>query len=650
MRENRFAPLRPSSLLLNTTLRPESLPKQPARTSPPPKQLIPNLFWTLTAIIGMSINLSGCSEMNKSGYPEEEELPIRLQTTAIPEGSGAVSPDIGEFEKGEYVRIQAVPADGFAFKQWVGDHSGTENPDSLRMDGEKHIVAEFIRKSYPLEVEIEGLGQVLETVVELPAKEYEAGTQVRLLAEAAEGWEFGGWDGDMKGTDNPAVIMISGEMTVKARFSRLAVDGESDDKDSDDKGSDDEGSDDEVAEGDKDTDGGMNTDGDESGDKSGPDKGSDDKKGKDDKGDKVDKGDKDGKGGKGDTDKGDKDSEGGKDDKGDKDDKGGKGDKGDKDDGPGGKDKNNPGNKDGNKGNVNDGPGGKGDKDKKDDNKEVVHYTLERIVRGQGIVWWEPYSDTDQIPAGTQLRIGVNPAEGWEFSHWEGSFQGRNKTVDATINRNTSVIAVFVKAEEPEPDPGTDPEPEQDPEQDPEPDPKLETVVLSFDTSNFRGGQININGETTDPTKPIPIEKGVEVQLEALPGTPQPAFLVRLFRGWRGDLESDENPLTLTMDSDLTIYPLFEDFLEIKPKVVGEGEIILHTKPDVGDNLFSLEKAEAITAEAVPAKGWEFVRWGGSFGNGQETENPATRQLVIAATGVLEAIFEKKTEYVSVKN
>ncbi len=239
----------------------------------------------------------------------------------------------------------------------------------------------------------------------------------------------------------------------------------------------------------------------------------------------------------------------------------------------------------------------------------------------------------------------MNPAEGWEFSHWEGSFQGRNKTVDATINRNTSVIAVFVKAEEPEPDPGTDPEPEQDPE----PDPKLETVVLSFDTSNFRGGPININGETTDPTKPIPIEKGVEVQLEALPGTPQPAFLVRLFRGWRGDLESDENPLTLTMDSDLTIYPLFEDFLEIKPKVVGEGEIILHTEPDVGDNLFSLEKAEAITAEAVPAEGWEFVRWGGSFGNGQETENPATRQLVIAATGVLEAIFEKKTEYVSVK-
>ena len=50
------------------------------------------------------------------------------------------------------------------------------------------------------------------------AAEYEAGTSVELLAEAADGWVFAGWSGDVSGEDNPVTVVMDDHRSVTATF------------------------------------------------------------------------------------------------------------------------------------------------------------------------------------------------------------------------------------------------------------------------------------------------------------------------------------------------------------------------------------------------------------------------------------------------
>ena len=47
------------------------------------------------------------------------------------------------FDNGTTVTVEAVPAFGYAFKDWSGDLSGTANPAILIIDCDKSITANF---------------------------------------------------------------------------------------------------------------------------------------------------------------------------------------------------------------------------------------------------------------------------------------------------------------------------------------------------------------------------------------------------------------------------------------------------------------------------------------------------------------------------
>jgi hypothetical protein len=75
--------------------------------------------------------------------------------------NGSVSPSSETYAKGLHALIYATPATGYAFQSWTGDYTGTNNPALVLMDGNKSIVANFVKDeqmpTVPLSVRYENL-------------------------------------------------------------------------------------------------------------------------------------------------------------------------------------------------------------------------------------------------------------------------------------------------------------------------------------------------------------------------------------------------------------------------------------------------------------------------------------------------------------
>lgn len=75
---------------------------------------------------------------------------VRTLTTSVsPSGGGSISinpaPNCpgNTYEEGTNITLNANPASGFAFQQWLGDATGSVNPLSVVMDTDKNIIADF---------------------------------------------------------------------------------------------------------------------------------------------------------------------------------------------------------------------------------------------------------------------------------------------------------------------------------------------------------------------------------------------------------------------------------------------------------------------------------------------------------------------------
>jgi hypothetical protein len=145
-------------------------------------------------------------------------------TTAV-EGEGTVTEKVikagaaTDYNSGTIVELTATPSGEWLFVEWKGDLTGSENPTQITIDKAKSVTAVFVKKQYPLTIEIEGEGTVSEKVIKVGlATDYNSGTIVELTAEPTGDWEFVGWTGDITSTENPVQITIDNAKTVKARF------------------------------------------------------------------------------------------------------------------------------------------------------------------------------------------------------------------------------------------------------------------------------------------------------------------------------------------------------------------------------------------------------------------------------------------------
>jgi hypothetical protein len=125
--------------------------------------------------------------------------------------------DPGPYNYGDVVQLTANPELGWAFSDWSGDLSSSDNPKTITIDGNNSVTATFTQEEYTLTVNTVGNGSVTQD----PLPPYYVGddTVVTLTATADPGWSFSSWSDDGTG-DAPGTrsVTMDGDKTVTATF------------------------------------------------------------------------------------------------------------------------------------------------------------------------------------------------------------------------------------------------------------------------------------------------------------------------------------------------------------------------------------------------------------------------------------------------
>lgn len=136
-----------------------------------------------------------------------------------------------DFLLDQSLSLSAVPAQGFIFSDWSAPCNGSGPSCTFSHDQARNIVAEF-KRLYLLEVNVEspggqisGTGSIIgceqeEAGTDLCQDNYPDGTEISLLAEPQEGFEFVEWGGDcaFAASDSRCRFTIRANSLVSARF------------------------------------------------------------------------------------------------------------------------------------------------------------------------------------------------------------------------------------------------------------------------------------------------------------------------------------------------------------------------------------------------------------------------------------------------
>jgi len=108
-----------------------------------------------------------------------------LGTSFTPASGGSVTatPAGPWHESGTVVSLEAIPADGYQFKHWTGDHTGADNPITVTMDRSKGVIGHFeqddlapaLKNCYPC---AEANAVPINTPVELTIEDPQGGSGV----------------------------------------------------------------------------------------------------------------------------------------------------------------------------------------------------------------------------------------------------------------------------------------------------------------------------------------------------------------------------------------------------------------------------------------------------------------------------------------
>jgi len=176
--------------------------------------------------IGIGEDLSGSPDIDSSIFddplkddmryytltPQSESYSISSDT---PDESLKLTPPGGTYVPGTLVTLEAISGLGYEFEGWTGDLSGSENPITLTMDGDKNISASFIE----VPTYILSLTAANGSIESIPAGgRYNSSSLVHLTAIPDTDYKFVGWTGDLSGTSNPDSIFMDADKAVTAIF------------------------------------------------------------------------------------------------------------------------------------------------------------------------------------------------------------------------------------------------------------------------------------------------------------------------------------------------------------------------------------------------------------------------------------------------
>ena len=160
---------------------------------------------------------SACSKEDSPNGNTQAIIKFELSVNST-EG-GSVNTSGGTYNQNSEVTITATPQPGYTFTGWSGNATGSSNPLTISMNGDKTITANFTRITFGLDVGIIGEGTVEKEVISSSkTDEYNQGTVVRLNAVSNEPWLFIDWTGSSTATTNQIDLTIDSSKAVTATF------------------------------------------------------------------------------------------------------------------------------------------------------------------------------------------------------------------------------------------------------------------------------------------------------------------------------------------------------------------------------------------------------------------------------------------------
>jgi surface protein len=94
---------------------------------------------TILFILGLLTFISCGTESNPS---------FSFSTTVSPSEGGSITPSSGFYAEGETITLQATPANGWTFLRWEGDWSSEDNPTTITIQRNYHIIGVFHKTVY----------------------------------------------------------------------------------------------------------------------------------------------------------------------------------------------------------------------------------------------------------------------------------------------------------------------------------------------------------------------------------------------------------------------------------------------------------------------------------------------------------------------
>ena len=159
-----------------------------------------------------------------TAYFVESDAHYTLGIDVTPTDSGRIALKPPQPEEGYIVNkritVTAIASAGYEFSHWEGDLTGSTNPVSILMDGDKTITAVF-GAYYTLVVNTNPIGAGRVTLEpSQPAEGYFQGTRVTITAIARDGYRFDHWSGALSGTENPTHLTVLSNTPVAANFTK----------------------------------------------------------------------------------------------------------------------------------------------------------------------------------------------------------------------------------------------------------------------------------------------------------------------------------------------------------------------------------------------------------------------------------------------
>ncbi|HLR90020.1 MAG TPA: BspA family leucine-rich repeat surface protein [Balneolaceae bacterium] len=200
-----------------------------------------------------------------------------------------------------------------------------------------------------------------------------------------------------------------------------------------------------------------------------------------------------------------------------------------------------------------------------------------------------------EFEAGQEVELSVQANENWRFDSWHGDHSGSRPTTTIIMDSNKSIGALFVEQDYPL------------------------TIHIEGEGRVF---QEVVASKTNYPG-------GTTVELTAI------ADHGWVFSHWEGDLQSSDNPETVTIEEETEITAVFERLDHpLIINIQGEGNVTQKVIQDT-DSVDS-DADSVIELTAIPETGWLFVRWEGDL---EGKENPV--KITIDKEKEVTAVFEK---------